>query len=218
LDLGQNPDFDVRRNNLKLTPLDIKRQEFKRILRGYDPVEVETFLEMVADEYEELLNELHQTQNEVITLRTQLKDYQQVEHTLKETLMNAQESINRARINTEKEANLIISEAELKAEKLLEATRHDLDKMKNELILLRSQKESFAKRLKHLLESQLELIGVLEIDDLALGKSEKKRETPKPGPQPAKEPQPPPVTEKPVEPVTEKEKPHPTREEDQMIF
>jgi len=203
---------------LKLTPLDIKRQEFKRILRGYDPVEVETFLEMVADEYEELLNELHQTQNEVITLRTQLKDYQQVEHTLKETLMNAQESINRARINTEKEANLIISEAELKAEKLLEATRHDLDKMKNELILLRSQKESFAKRLKHLLESQLELIGVLEIDDLALGKSEKKRETPKPGPQPAKEPQPPPVTEKPVEPVTEKEKPHPTREEDQMIF
>ena len=204
---------------MKLTPLDIKKQEFKKTLRGYDLLEVETFLEMVADEYEELLNERNQMQNEIQILRTQLKDYQQVEQTLKETLMNAQESINRARINTEKEANLIINEAELKAEKLLDSARHNLDKMKNELILLRSQKESFAKRLKHLLESQLELIGVLEIDDLDFGTNEKKTEKPKlAAPQP-KEPQPPPVKEKIlVESVVQKKEPTSTREEDQMIF
>lgn len=150
---------------MKLTPLDIKKQEFKSTFRGYDPLEVNTFLEMVADEYEELQNERNQLNNEISTLRTQLKDYQQVEHTLKQTLMNAQESVNRARVNTEKEANLIIHEAELKAEKILERARRDLEKMKNELIIVRSQKESFAKRLKHLLESQIELIKVLEIDD-----------------------------------------------------
>ena len=204
---------------MKLTPLDIKKQEFKKTLRGYDLLEVETFLEMVADEYEELLNERNQMQNEIQILRTQLKDYQQVEQTLKETLMNAQESINRARINTEKEANLIINEAELKAEKLLDSARRNLEKMKNELILLRSQKESFAKRLKHLLESQLELIGVLEIDDLDFGMNEKKTEKPKLAAQQPKEPQPPPVKEKiPVESVVQKKEPTSTREEDQMIF
>ncbi len=154
---------------MRLTPLDIKKQEFKNTFRGYDPLEVDTFLEMVADEYEELQNERNQLTNEILTLRTQLKDYQQVEHTLKQTLMNAQESVNRARVNTEKEANLIIHEAELKAEKILERARRDLEKMKNELIIVRSQKESFAKRLKHLLESQIELIKVLEIDDTDSG-------------------------------------------------
>ncbi|NVM02542.1 MAG: DivIVA domain-containing protein, partial [Candidatus Helarchaeota archaeon] len=40
---------------MKLTPLDIKRQEFKKVMRGYDVIEVDAFLEMVADEYESLL-------------------------------------------------------------------------------------------------------------------------------------------------------------------
>lgn len=154
---------------MKLTPLDIKKQEFKNTFRGYDPMEVETFLEMVADEYEELATERNKFKEEILTLQTQLKDYQQVEQTLKQTLMNAQESVNRARVNTEKEANLILHEAELKAEKLLEKARRDLETMKNELVIVRAQKESFAKRLKHLLESQIELIKVLEIDDSELG-------------------------------------------------
>ncbi len=159
---------------MRLTPLDIKRQEFKRTMRGCDPVEVETFLEMVANEYESLLKENEQLRTEALTLRTQLKDFQQVEQTLKETLMNAQDSINRARINTEKEANLIIHEAELRAEKVLDKVRRDVDKMKNELALIRSQKESFASRLRHLLEAQIELIKVLEIDDADLKDSDLK--------------------------------------------
>lgn len=159
---------------MRLTPLDIKKQEFKRTMRGCDPVEVETFLEMVANEYESLLKENEQLRTEALTLRTQLKDFQQVEQTLKETLMNAQDSINRARINTEKEANLIIHEAELRAEKVLDKVRRDVDKMKNELALIRSQKESFASRLRHLLEAQIELIKVLEIDDADLKDSDLK--------------------------------------------
>lgn len=194
---------------MKLTPLDIKKQEFKTIFRGYDRLEVETFLEMVANEYEDLLNERNQLKNEVLTLQTQLKDYQQVEQTLKQTLMNAQESVNRARVNTEKEANLILHEAELKAEKILEKARHDLERIKNELVLIRAQKESFAQRLRHLLESQIELIKVLEIDDLEAPPSTSKETKKMPGvkptgtllnPPPEKEvsPEPVPVPESPA--------------------
>jgi cell division initiation protein len=163
---------------LKLTPLDIKKQEFKRTFRGFDPVEVETFLEMVAEEYEALIREKNNLSDEVLKLRTQLRDYQEVEKTLKQTLMSAQQTIDQSKENSKKEADLIIREAEIRAEELLESTKIKLSEMKNELLLIKSQRVSFAKRLKQLLESQLELIGVLEIEDLGLGKLEKETRPP----------------------------------------
>lgn len=155
---------------MKLTPLEIKKQRFKTKVRGFDTTEVETFLEMVADEYESVMKEKNHLVEEVTKLKTQLRDYQQVEKTLQETLMNAQETVSQSRENSRREAQIILREAELKAEKILDEAREKLDKMKNELSILRSQKESFAKRLKHLLESQIELIKVLEVDDMGLVK------------------------------------------------
>ena len=151
---------------MKLTPLEIKKQKFKTKVRGFDPAEVETFLEMVANEYESVLNDKNQFREEVVKLKTQLKDYQQVEKTLQETLMNAQETVSQSKENTKREAKIVLREAELKAERILDEAREKLDKMRNELSILRAQKESFARRLKHLLESQIELIRVLELDDI----------------------------------------------------
>jgi cell division initiation protein len=59
---------------MKLTPLDIRKQEFKRIMRGYDPVEVVTFLEMVASDLEEALKLQKESRERIIELETQLKD------------------------------------------------------------------------------------------------------------------------------------------------
>jgi cell division initiation protein len=156
---------------LKFTPLEIKKQRFKTKVRGLDPMEVEAFLEMVADEYETVLNERNRFSDEINKLKTQLRDYQQVEKTLQETLMNAQENVNQARENSKREAQIIIREAELKSERILDDAREKLDKMKNEYSILKAQKESFAKRLKHLLQSQIELIQVLEMDDVGFAKS-----------------------------------------------
>ncbi|MBN2093206.1 DivIVA domain-containing protein [candidate division KSB1 bacterium] len=164
---------------MKLTPLDIKKQEFKRNFRGYDHIEVDAFLETVADEYEALIRDRNRMSDEVLKLKTQLKDYQEVERTFKESLMKAQQTLDDSRDNARHESELIIREAELKADKILESTKIQLAEMKNELMLIKSQKDSFAKRLKHLLESQLELIGVLEIDDIGLGRFDE-RETSEP--------------------------------------
>lgn len=154
---------------MKLTPLDIKKQVFKKILRGYDPVEIETFLEMVAEEFETLIKERNDLSDEVLMLKTQLRDYQEVEKTFKESLMNAQQTINQSRENSRRESDLIIKEAEVRAEKIIENAKIQLIEMKNELMVIKAQKDSFAKRLRHLLESQLELLSVLEIDDLGFG-------------------------------------------------
>jgi len=151
---------------LKITPLDIKKQQFKTKVRGYDKTEVEAFLEMVANEYEAVINDKNKFASEVSKLKTQLDDYQQVEKTLQDTLMNAQESVSQSKENSKREADIIKREAELKAERILDEAREKLDKMKNELKIIKTQKESFAKRLKHLLQSQMELIDVLEMDDV----------------------------------------------------
>lgn len=157
---------------MRLSPLDIKKQEFKRLMRGYDPEEVNTFLEMVAEEFEILQREKNRLEDEALKLRTQLHDYQEVERTLKQTLMNAQESVQLSRDNSKREADLLLREAELQAEKILEDARHKLAQLKNDLQIVRAQKDSFARRLRHLLESQLELIGVLELDDLGFGEND----------------------------------------------
>jgi len=152
--------------NLKITPLDIKKQAFKKVMRGFDPIEVETFLEMISEEFEYLIKEKNNLSDDVLKLKTQLHDYQEVEKTFKESLMNAQQTMNQSRENSKREATLIIKEAEIRAEKIIEIAKKQLIDMKNELMIIKAQKDSFAKRLRHLLESQLELLKVLEIDDI----------------------------------------------------
>ena len=160
---------------MKLTPLDIKKQEFKKTLRGYDPVEVDAFLEMVADVVESMIREKKDLSDDLLKLKIQLKDYQSVEKTLQETLVNAQQNVAQSRENSNREAEMIIREAELKAEKIQEDVKLKLAEMKNELIVVKAQKDSFARRLRHLLESQIELMEVLELDDLGFKKVERPR-------------------------------------------
>jgi cell division initiation protein len=145
--------------------LDIRKQEFKKSMRGYDPEEVEAFLIMVADELEIILRDKNLQNDELIKLRTQLRDYQQVEHTLRETLMKATNTVEESRFNSLREAELRIHEAELQAEKIIEQAKEELQALHSEISLLRAQKESFSRRLRHLLESQIELLDVLGIDD-----------------------------------------------------
>lgn len=159
---------------MKLTPLDIKKQEFRRAMRGFDIDEVEAFLEMVAEEYESILRERNRLDEESLKLRTQLQDYQNLERSLKQTLVNAQENVLHSRENSKREADMLVREAELQAERIIEDAKIKLAKLKNELLVVRAQKDSFARRLRHLLESQLELIGVLELDDLGFAESELK--------------------------------------------
>ncbi len=155
---------------MRLTPLEIRKQEFRRAVRGFDVDEVEMFLDMVAEQFETLLRERNALNEEVVKLRTQLRDYQQVEKTLQETLMNAQQNLNESREASRRQAELIVREAELRAEEIVEEARNQLQQLKSELLLLRAEKASFVKRLKQLLQAQVELLDVLSSDELDLGR------------------------------------------------
>jgi cell division initiation protein len=150
---------------MKLTPLDVKKQEFKKVLRGYDPVEVDSFLDMMSNEFAELLKQCKDMREQLVEYEAQLRDYRQMEKTLQQTLMQAQEASGRSIENSKKEAQLIVQEAELKANQILDRARLDLSRTKDEIGNLRSKKESIVSRLKVLLNSEIELIKALEIDD-----------------------------------------------------
>ncbi len=150
---------------MKLTPLDIRKQEFRKTLRGFDPIEVQTFLEMVGEEYEQVLEKNKQLNNRLIELETKLKDYQESEKNMRETLLNVQEVKKQSEESSRKQADLIIKESELKALEIIEIARKQARQMRDEVNILRTQKESFINRLRQILISQIELLSVLEIDD-----------------------------------------------------
>ena len=155
---------------MKITPLEVKRQEFKKVLRGYDPVEVDTFLDMLSNELEEMNTLNKHIKDKVIELETQLSDYKRMEKTLQQTLLQAQETSGKSIENSRKEADLIVKEAELKASQIVEKARTDFSRAKEEISNLKARKESSISRLKVLLNSELDLLRALQIDEEDLSK------------------------------------------------
>lgn len=148
---------------MKLTPLDVRKQEFKKVMRGYDSVEVDTFMEMVAAELEEALKQQKDARERIIELETQLKDYRQIEKTLQQTLLQAQEATGRTYESARRESEVIQREAESKAAKIVEQANSDLAKINNELLRLAARKDSLIGRLRVLLSSELDLLKTLDM-------------------------------------------------------
>lgn len=167
---------------MKLTPLEIKKQEFRKTMRGYDPDEVNSFLEMVSENYEDVQRELNSFRDNEAVIRKELENYKSVEKTLRTTLHSLQESSQQSRANNEKEGVLIVKEAEIKAAEIIEKAKNKVDRIRDEARLLKSQKESLVKRLKHLLTSHLELIKMLEIEEETVPKKAKSEAPPQQAP------------------------------------
>ena len=155
---------------MKITPVEISKQEFKKTMRGYDPVEVDTYLEMLGNEFEKLINTNKNNEKRLIELESELKSFKEHESTLKQTLVNVQESTTKSRENSKKEADLIKREAELGAVEMIEKARREVQTLREEKVTLEAQKKSLISRLRHVLASQMELLDVLEIDDKDISK------------------------------------------------
>ncbi|RPH35764.1 DivIVA domain-containing protein [bacterium] len=151
-----------KEQTMKLTPLDIKKQEFKKVMRGYDPVEVDTFMDMMANEFEEVLKQQKEMRDRSIELDTQLKDYRQIEKTLQQTLLQAQEVTGRTYESARKEAEIIVKDAEGRAARIVEQANSELIRINKELSELRIRRESLIGRMRVLLSAELDLLKTLD--------------------------------------------------------
>lgn len=150
---------------MKLSPLDIKKQAFKKIFRGYDPIEVDTFLEMIASEMDDLVTTNKNIQERLSIAEAQVHDYKSMEKTLHSTLMQAQDVSTKSVENAKYEAKLIIQESELKSSQILDKARSENTRLKEEIEILKAKKNTLSSRLKLLLTSELELIRALDINE-----------------------------------------------------
>ena len=139
---------------MKITPLDIQQQQFKgKMLGGLDPNDVDAFLQTVASEMENLVRENSELKEQQSRQSRDMLDMAEKEKDLRETMLAAQRIIEDMKANAKKEASLIISEAELKAERIVADSERQLGELKARIEDLRRQKIQFEMSLKALLDS-----------------------------------------------------------------
>lgn len=161
---------------MRITPLDIRKQPFRRTLRGFDPDEVNTFLEMVANEFEATIRQSNELATKQKAAEERIEHYAKIERTLNETLLTAQKATDEARVNAQKEAELIIKDAQIRADRYEEETRSRVHKLESELVALKNQRDSFLARLKSMLKTQLELVDTIS-EDISSMTSQSEAET-----------------------------------------
>jgi cell division initiation protein len=143
---------------LKISPLDIRTQEFKKSFRGYDPDEVRAFLELIAGEWEVLIKDFAEYREKMNKLESSVTDFQEMEQTLKGILLTAQKSSEEAKKNAAKEAELLVKEAEVKSSRILEEAKRRIFELRREIEDLSNLKESFLIKMKSMLDTQQYLL------------------------------------------------------------
>jgi len=143
---------------MKLSPENIKKQEFKKSLRGFDKEEVQAFIEKLADEIDDLQKENDSLKKDIDEANGQLADFRRIEKNIQDTLAKAQESSTRNIESAKKQTNLMIQEAELKAQQLLDKARENANEVRNAVIQLREEKQVIVSKLRAVINSQAHLI------------------------------------------------------------
>jgi cell division initiation protein len=147
---------------MKLTPLDIRHKDFKRGLRGYVDGEVDEFLDEVADEFERLFKENIELGEQVDSLQERVDQYRNLEETLQKTLVSAQKSAEELKVNAEKEAQLILREAEMKARQMVNDSYADKQGVEKTIVMLKGTEEEFRFKFKALLQGYMKQVDELE--------------------------------------------------------
>jgi len=125
----------------RVTPLEIQKHEFTRKWKGFDPVEVETFLALVAEDLEEIARANADLTTRVERLTEENAEHRERERILKETLLTAQVASETIRAQAQKQAELSIREAQVNAERLTHSALQrsaDIEKAIQELKLHRA--------------------------------------------------------------------------------
>jgi len=151
---------------MRITPLDIQQMVFKVSFRGYDKEEVNRFLEELAQTVESLNRDHAVQQEKIIFLEQQLAELKRTEATLSSTLLSAQSLAEDVKRNAQREAELVIKEAELKAGELIRQARVELTDTQRDLSSLQKQRLIMVERLRASLRMFERLFEVEEQDAL----------------------------------------------------
>ena len=145
---------------MNITPLDIQQQKFKTKIRGFDVREVEAFLEQMANVFESLQRTHQHLQQEVRRLELEIQGYRKREETFKRALLNSQKVLDQMKDNARKSAELIIAEAEVKAEKILNNAHNRLAQLHEDISELKRQRTQIEVQIGSIVEAHSKLLDL----------------------------------------------------------
>jgi cell division initiation protein len=153
---------------LRISPLDVRSQEFKKGLRGYDPEEVKAFLDAIADTMEDLLKEKETAQAELVGLKKKVETFTEMELSLRDAMVAAQKAADEAKMNARRNAELMIREAELEVRQRIADAKRQVDDVFKARETVRAEMRAFLPRLRSLLESQLTYLENIEQEVMSM--------------------------------------------------
>ena len=145
---------------MKVTPLDIQQQQFKTRFRGFDIREVDAFLEQMAETVESLQKENQNLGDEVRRLELEIQGYRKREETFKRALLNSQKVLDQMKDNARRSAELILAEAEVKAEKILNKAHNRLAQLHEDITELKRQRTQIEVQISSIIEAHSRLLEI----------------------------------------------------------
>jgi cell division initiation protein len=154
--------------------MDVRRKEFKSGFRGYDPNQVDDFLDAVADEFERNYTENQRMREEVSSLRDRLQQFEDLEGSIRAALVHAEQASNdlrRAatseaedlRQSAQREADFTIREAQTRSHRMLADSSSRIERVQDSYEALQDAKMSFTNEFRHLLKTYMEMIDNMEV-------------------------------------------------------
>ena len=148
---------------MKITPLDIQQQQFKgKLFGGLDQEDVDAFLQTISQEMENLSRENADMKEQIRRNADSMAEFSSREAQLRDTILAAQKITEEMKANSQKEATLIISEAEINAERILADANLKLAQLNSQIQDLRREKLQFEMALKALLDTHYKMITLNE--------------------------------------------------------
>ena len=139
---------------------------FDTVFRGYDKEQVKSYLDKVIYEYDRLLSAKKASDQEVLKLRQDLQKYEKLESTLNRALFSAENSAEDIRRVARNEAESYINEAKRNANKIINDALMKAEKANNDAERLKRNIDSLKRRLRQIIEGQLEIIEEMDRIDI----------------------------------------------------
>jgi DivIVA domain-containing protein len=138
-----------------LTPLDVRRFDFGHAFRGYEPARVDQFRDQVADELERLGRINQDLDQKARSFHEQLRAFRERDRALNDALISAQQLRQETKEQAEREAMLIVREAQGEGERLLDEARAEVRRTQTELDTLERSRRSYLSQMRSLISRHL---------------------------------------------------------------
>jgi cell division initiation protein len=159
---------------MAIRPIDVRRKEFKSGFRGYEPNQVDDFLDAVADEFERNYTENQRMREEISSLRDRLQQFEDLEGSIRAALIHAEQASNDLRRaatqeaegikqNAQREADFTIREAQSRSHQMLADSSARIERVQDSYDALQEAKRSFANDFRHLLKTYTDMMENMEV-------------------------------------------------------